>query len=64
MQCAAFSIVSSLRKWANETGGSVTAALLQPTPETFAQFDNVILLREGHIVYSGSVRGRLFVCGC
>ena len=32
---------------------SVVTALLQPTPETFGLFDEVILLREGEIVFHG-----------
>ncbi len=28
-------------------------ALLQPTPETFNLFDDIILMREGRVVYHG-----------
>lgn len=37
-------LVTRLRMWARETGGVVLAALQQPTPETFAIFDDVSAL--------------------
>jgi len=46
-------ITAALKRWTRLLEGSVVASLLQPTPETYALFDNVILLREGSIVYSG-----------
>lgn len=49
----AVDIVGALRQWAALTDGVVVAALLQPTPEIFELFDNLILLREGTVVYSG-----------
>ena len=32
---------------------TVLMALLQPAPETFDLFDDLLLLSEGHIVYQG-----------
>jgi hypothetical protein len=40
----------SLRKRAQENKLSVVVSLLQPTPETFALFDEIILMREGRVV--------------
>jgi ABC-type multidrug transport system ATPase subunit/ABC-type multidrug transport system permease subunit len=34
-------------------GGTVIAALLQPTPQVLGLFDAVILLRDGHVLWSG-----------
>eukprot|EP00742_Colponemidia_sp_Colp-10_P017271 GILJ01019851.1.p1 GENE.GILJ01019851.1~~GILJ01019851.1.p1 ORF type:complete len:1409 (-),score=187.18 GILJ01019851.1:37-3678(-) len=50
---ATLDIMASLRVWCKSFGGSIVATLLQPPPEVFALFDNVILLREGVMVYSG-----------
>jgi len=49
-----FDIVKRLRSRATEQGLTVVVSLLQPTPETFALFDQVILMREGEVVYHGS----------
>jgi hypothetical protein len=48
-----FDIVSGIRAWAKATRGTVVIALLQPTPEVFALFDDVIMLREGSCIYHG-----------
>lgn len=48
-----FDIVSGIRAWAKATRGTVVIALLQPTPEVFGLFDDVIMLREGSIIYHG-----------
>jgi len=48
-----FDIVSGIRAWAKATRGTVVIALLQPTPEVFALFDDVIMLREGSVIYHG-----------
>jgi ABC-type multidrug transport system ATPase subunit len=45
-----FDIMHSLRKRAQENKLSVVVSLLQPTPETFALFDEIILMREGRVV--------------
>ncbi|DAZ97150.1 TPA: hypothetical protein N0F65_004764 [Lagenidium giganteum] len=50
---ATFDIVKSQRSLARQFGKTVVIALLQPAPEVFALFDNVILLNEGHVVYNG-----------
>ena len=49
-----FDVMKSLRARAQRQGLAVVVALLQPTPETVAQFDDVILLREGAVVYHGA----------
>ena len=46
-------IMVVLRKWCTISGGTVISALLQPTPECYELYDNVILMKEGHIVYQG-----------
>ena len=46
-------IVAALREWARTTNGTAVIALLQPTPEVFNQFDQLLLLREGAPVYHG-----------
>jgi hypothetical protein len=47
------SIFSSLKSICRLSGSSVVSALLQPTPETYELFDQIILLHEGRIVYHG-----------
>ena len=49
-----FDVIKSLRARAQRQGLAVVVALLQPTPETVALFDDVILLREGAVVYHGA----------
>jgi ABC-type multidrug transport system ATPase subunit len=49
-----FDIVHSLRRRAQQDNISVVIALLQPTPEVYALFDEVILLREGQVLYHGA----------
>ena len=49
----ALDICRSLQTWAQLTGGAIVAALQQPTPEVYACFDQLILLREARVVYSG-----------
>ncbi|KAL5709532.1 ABC transporter G member 39 [Ranunculus cassubicifolius] len=48
-----FQIVNSLRQSVHILGGTSLIALLQPAPETYDLFDDIILLSEGHIVYQG-----------
>lgn len=48
-----FQIVKSLRQFAHVMSSTVLMSLLQPAPETFELFDDVILLSEGQIVYNG-----------
>lgn len=48
-----YDICASIRAWAQEMRGTVIVALLQPTPEVYNQFDDVLLMREGAVVYHG-----------
>ncbi|KAG0454843.1 hypothetical protein HPP92_024135 [Vanilla planifolia] len=48
-----YQIVNSLRQSVHILGGTAVIALLQPAPETYELFDDVILLSEGQIVYQG-----------
>ena len=48
-----FDICASIRAWAQELRGTVIIALLQPTPEVYNQFDDILLMREGTVVYHG-----------
>ncbi|ETL43536.1 hypothetical protein L916_05978 [Phytophthora nicotianae] len=53
---AAFDIVSTLRGRARSFDQTVVAALLQPAPEVFELFDDVLLLMGGRVAYHGPVR--------
>ncbi|KAH6772588.1 pleiotropic drug resistance 9, partial [Perilla frutescens var. hirtella] len=48
-----YQIVSCLQQFAHITDATVLVSLLQPAPETFDLFDDVILIGEGKIVYHG-----------
>ncbi|KAL4603910.1 hypothetical protein ACB092_10G157600 [Castanea dentata] len=48
-----FQIVTCLKHLANITGSTILLSLLQPAPETFDLFDDIILMAEGKIVYHG-----------
>ncbi|XP_021594312.1 pleiotropic drug resistance protein 3 [Manihot esculenta] len=48
-----FQIVSCLQHLAHITDATALISLLQPAPETFDLFDDVILMAEGKIVYHG-----------
>jgi len=48
-----FQIVKFLRQMVHVMDGTVVISLLQPAPETFELFDDIILLSEGEIVYQG-----------
>ncbi|KAF7135728.1 hypothetical protein RHSIM_Rhsim08G0227200 [Rhododendron simsii] len=48
-----FQIVKCLQQIVHLTEATVLMSLLQPAPETFDLFDDVILLSEGQIVYAG-----------
>ena len=50
-----FSIVRSLRRYTHEMSASVMISLLQPAPESFNLFDDVLLLSEGQVVYHGPI---------
>lgn len=49
----ALHIFSALKQVCALHHTSVVTALLQPTPETYALFDDIILLRDGHTVFHG-----------
>lgn len=48
-----FQIVKCLRNFVHEMEATILMALLQPAPETFDLFDDLILLSEGYMVYQG-----------
>ncbi|KAK9289059.1 hypothetical protein L1049_017530 [Liquidambar formosana] len=48
-----FQIVTCLQQLVHITDATVLVSLLQPAPETFDLFDEVILMAEGKIVYHG-----------
>ncbi|WOL03475.1 pleiotropic drug resistance protein 2-like [Canna indica] len=48
-----FQIVRFIRQMVHVMDGTVVISLLQPAPETFNLFDDIILLSEGEVVYQG-----------
>jgi ABC-type multidrug transport system ATPase subunit len=48
-----FQIVSCLQHFVHITDATSLISLLQPAPETFDLFDDVLLMAEGKIVYHG-----------
>ncbi|XP_062091838.1 pleiotropic drug resistance protein 2-like isoform X4 [Humulus lupulus] len=48
-----FQIVRFMRQLVHIMEATMIISLLQPPPETFELFDDIILLSEGHIVYQG-----------
>ncbi|CAN8312262.1 unnamed protein product [Cochlearia groenlandica] len=48
-----YQIVNSLRNYVHIFNGTALISLLQPAPETFNLFDDIILISEGEIVYEG-----------
>ncbi|KAG2729209.1 hypothetical protein I3843_01G233500 [Carya illinoinensis] len=48
-----FQIVNSIKQYAHIFNGTVMISLLQPAPETYNLFDDIILLSDGQIVYQG-----------
>ncbi|KAK4269322.1 hypothetical protein QN277_022493 [Acacia crassicarpa] len=48
-----YQIVKCLQQICHLTEATIFISLLQPAPETFDLFDDVVLLSEGHIVYQG-----------
>ncbi|KAM5564596.1 pleiotropic drug resistance protein 1-like [Rosa sericea] len=48
-----FQIVNSLRQSIHILRGTAVVSLLQPAPETYNLFDDIILLSDGQIVYEG-----------
>jgi ABC-type multidrug transport system ATPase subunit len=52
-----FSVIRWLRALTRELRLTTVASLLQPPPETFQLFDDVMVMNEGTIVYHGPVPG-------
>ncbi|MFS8023048.1 putative P-loop containing nucleoside triphosphate hydrolase, ABC transporter family G [Helianthus anomalus] len=50
-----FQIVKYLQQIAHLTETTIFMSLLQPSPETFNLFDDIILLSQGEIVYQGPI---------
>ncbi|KAJ0394005.1 hypothetical protein ATCC90586_008304 [Pythium insidiosum] len=50
---ATFDIVKSLRALAKQLSRTIVISLLQPSPEVFDLFDEVLLLNEGEVMYHG-----------
>lgn len=48
-----YQVVSFLQQLAHITDARILVSLLQPAPETFDLFDDVILMGEGNIAYHG-----------
>ncbi|KAE9446163.1 hypothetical protein C3L33_21939, partial [Rhododendron williamsianum] len=48
-----YQIVACLKRLAHITDATILVALLQPAPETFDLFDDIILMEGGKIVYHG-----------
>ncbi|KAL5071418.1 hypothetical protein RYX36_022305 [Vicia faba] len=48
-----FQIISSIRQSIHILKGTALVSLLQPAPETYELFDDIILLTDGQIVYQG-----------
>ncbi|KAE8705118.1 Pleiotropic drug resistance protein 3 [Hibiscus syriacus] len=48
-----FQIVNSLKQSVHILNGTAVISLLQPAPETYDLFDDIILLSDGQIVYQG-----------
>ncbi|XP_030526427.1 pleiotropic drug resistance protein 1-like isoform X1 [Rhodamnia argentea] len=48
-----YQIVKSLKQFNHIFNGTTVISLLQPAPETYDMFDDIILLSDGQIVYQG-----------
>ena len=48
-----FQIVNSLRQFIHILRGTTLISLLQPAPEAYDLFDDIILISDGQIVYQG-----------
>ncbi|KAK4590481.1 hypothetical protein RGQ29_020864 [Quercus rubra] len=49
----AFQIVNSIKQYVHILDGTAVISLLQPAPETYNLFDDIILISDGQIVYQG-----------
>ncbi|XP_074576204.1 ABC transporter G family member 31-like [Curcuma longa] len=54
-----FQIVKCMLNFVHQMEATVLVSLLQPAPETFELFDDLILLSEGHIIYQGPIEKSL-----
>ncbi|KAF0698139.1 Aste57867_11235 [Aphanomyces stellatus] len=50
---ATYDIVKSQRSMAKSLKKTIVIALLQPSPEVFDQFDDVMVMNEGYVIYHG-----------
>ncbi|POM81575.1 ABC Superfamily [Phytophthora palmivora] len=50
---ATFDIITTQRSIAEKFRKTVVISLLQPSPEVFELFDDVVILNEGHVMYHG-----------
>ncbi|XP_057438482.1 pleiotropic drug resistance protein 1-like [Lotus japonicus] len=48
-----YQIVNSLKQYVQILKGTAVISLLQPAPETYNLFDDIVLLSDSHIVYQG-----------
>lgn len=48
-----FQIISSIKQTIHILNGTALVSLLQPAPETYELFDDIVLLTDGQIVYQG-----------
>lgn len=48
-----FQIINMLRQYVHIMQGTAFISLLQPAPETYDLFDDIVLLSEGRVVYHG-----------
>ncbi|PQQ17542.1 pleiotropic drug resistance protein 1 isoform X2 [Prunus yedoensis var. nudiflora] len=48
-----YQIVNSVKNYVHILSGTAVISLLQPAPETYELFDDIILLSDGQIVYQG-----------
>jgi ABC-type multidrug transport system ATPase subunit len=48
-----FQIINSIKQSIHILNGTALVSLLQPAPETYELFDDIILLTDGQIVYQG-----------
>ena len=49
-----FQILNSIKQYVHIFNGTAVISLLQPAPETYNLFDDIILISDGQIVYQGS----------
>jgi len=48
-----FQIVNSMKQFVHILKGTAVISLLQPPPETYNLFDDILLLSDSHIIYQG-----------